>query len=329
MLREIPDLEVDARPTARHDSNAWLCFGDARVPVAVEFNRRVNAANAWQLVEHARARQDRPTLLVARETTSDARRILRDHDVAFVDGLGNAHIELPGLLFHVAGRQSKTRAASRPPTRLAGRAGVAAQALLLDPERDWRVTELAEEAMVSVGFAHRVLARLEDDGIVESFGAGPRRVRRIANATALLDLLAEESADRYASVHGYLLAQSPAQLVERLGAALDGADIKYALTGAAGAVLVAPSITAVPVVTAWTEEGLAAEQLLEALGAEPTADGHNLALRQSKGDVGLAFRQRIEELWVANRFRLYVDLRGDPRRGREQADNLRREVIGF
>jgi hypothetical protein len=32
---------------------------------------------------------------------------------------------------------------------------------------------------------------------------------------------------------------------------------------------------------------------------------------------------------VVNRFRLYVDLLDDPRRGREQADNLRREVIGF
>jgi hypothetical protein len=34
-------------------------------------------------------------------------------------------------------------------------------------------------------------------------------------------------------------------------------------------------------------------------------------------------------VWLANRFRVYVDLRSDPQRGAEQADHLRREAIGF
>ena len=58
-------------------------------------------------------------------------------------------------------------------------------------------------------------------------------------------------------------------------------------------------------------------------------DGHNVVFRRSDNDAGLAFRQQYGEMWIVNRFRLYVDLLDDPRRGREQADNLRREVIGF
>src|SRR3972149_5966128 len=72
--------------------------------------------------------------------------------------------------------------------RLKGKAGVVAQALLLHQDRAWQVKKLAEEARVSGGLAHRVLARLETEGIVAAQGTGPKRVRRITDPTALLDL---------------------------------------------------------------------------------------------------------------------------------------------
>ena len=42
-----------------------------------------------------------------------------------------------------------------------------------------------------------------------------------------------------------------------------------------------------------------------------------------------AFRKQVDGVWTANPFRLFFDLRQDPRRGREQAEQLRKEVIGF
>jgi hypothetical protein len=50
---------------------------------------------------------------------------------------------------------------------------------------------------------------------------------------------------------------------------------------------------------------------------------------QAPGDAPLAFRTKVDDIWTANPFRLYHDLRQDPQRGREQADRLRKEVIGF
>ncbi len=73
----------------------------------------------------------------------------------------------------------------------------------------------------------------------------------------------------------------------------------------------------------------AQRELCDAVGADQVSDGHNLVFLQAKGDTPLAFSERKEGLWLANRFRLYFDLRTNPRRGREQADNLRREIIGF
>ena len=269
-------------------------------------------------------------LLIADETTTEAREILRESGIAVIDGIGNAHVELPGMLIHLAGQPGARRRARGTTTpRLRGRAGVVAQALLLHPERAWQVQGLAQAARASVGLAHGVLARLEREGVVAVEGTGPKRLRRVTKPTALLDLWAEEQAERPLRTLGYLLGQTPRQVIERLGAGLGKAGIDYALTGPAGAALVAPFATAVPVADAWVSASAAPEELLRAVGADLVTDGHNVVLLQGKDDTPLEFREKKDDVSVANRFRLYADLLADPRRGREQARHLRQEVIGF
>jgi len=331
VLREIPGLTVIPQPGGTDRGiDAIVRFAGNRANVAVEFKQRANPATAWQLAAYARARPDIPLLLIAGETTAEARAILEDQGIAVIDGLGNAHIELPGLLFHLEGRRGQQRhAGTISPTRLRGKAGVVAQALLLHPERVWHVQDLAKEAQVSVALAHRVLARLEGERIVAAEGAGPNRVRHVTNSTALLDLWAEDQVERPARTLGYLLAQTPQQLIKKVGANLGRSGIDYALTGAAAGSLVAPFITAVPVVDLWVAATAAPEQLYEGTQADSVTNGHNVVFLQAKDDTPLAFREKASGLWVANRFRLYADLRNDPRRGREQAEHLRREVIRF
>lgn len=331
VLRGIPGLAVVAQPRLEeHRPDATLRFADREEIVAVEIKRRANAATAWQLVHYAELYPETPMLLIAAETTGDARRILTDHGIGFIDGLQNAHIELPGLMFHIQGRKRQRRAPGPvPPTRLRGKAGLAAQALLLQPERDWAVRDLADEAGVATGLAHRVLARLGKEGIVAVEGTGPRRVRRVTNPTALFDLWVEEQDDRPRRTLGYILAQTPQQLIGRLGTNLNRAGLDYALTGAAGASLLAPFVTAIPVTEIWVPATAAREELLRGAGADPVSEGQNVVFLQEKDDLPLAFREQANGVWIANRFRLFTDLRRDPRRGREQADHLRQEVIGF
>ena len=88
---------------------------------------------------------------------------------------GNMRVELPGLFVWTEGRPTSAPREKRyePPVKLTGKAAVAAQALLLEPLRWWQVHDLAHAANVSVGQAHRVLARLEREHLVEVEGAGP------------------------------------------------------------------------------------------------------------------------------------------------------------
>lgn len=331
VLRDVPGLAVVAQPwLGGHRPDAILRYADREQAVVVETKRRANAATAHQLAHSAQLYPEAPLLLIAAETTAEARQILAERGIGFIDGLQNVHVELPGLMFHIEGRKGQPTAGRKlPPTRLKGKAGVAAQALLLQPARAWAVRELAEEASVAVGLAHRVLARLEAEGLLTVEGAGPRRVRRLANPAALLDLWAEEQTDRTRRTFGYLLAQTPRQLIDRLGENFELNGIDYALTGAAGANLIAPFVTASPVVEVWVDATAADDELLRGTGAEPVTEGQNVVFLQEKDNLPLAFREQEGDLWVANRFRLYLDLRRDPRRGREQADHLRQEAIGF
>jgi len=333
ILREVPGVTVEAGGArGRGRGDAVLRFGPATEAVAVEVKRRANAATAWQIVQQSRTVPDGNLLLVAGATTAEAREILERHGVAVVDGLGNAHVELPGLLLHTEGQRGRRGDAprSRTQARLAGKGGVAAQALLLEPMREWKVQDLAGEAGVSIGLAHRVLARLETEGLVAAEGAGPRRVRRVADPTALLDLWAEENTDRSVQrMRAYRLAREPRALADAASAGLDAAGIDHAVTGAAAAARIAPFITAVPVAEIWIDPVASLEEAVAATGAELAETGHNLAFVQANGDEPLAFRHKVEGIWAVNPFRLFYDLRNDPRRGHEQAETLRREVIGF
>ncbi len=328
IMRAIPGLGVVAEPEGlRSAADAVVMFAGTEECVSIEFKTRVNASVAWQLVNLVQPHLEFPLVLIAAETTADARRILTEHGVAFIDGLGNVHIELPGLLFHIEG----TGRSARPPapSRLSGKAGLIAQALLLDPERAWRIKDLAEQTGVSTGLTHRVLSRLEVEGIVNTKGAGPLRTRHVTDPTALLDLWAEENVDRPVRTRGYMLAQTPRQLITGLGDGLDGAGIEYALTGAAAASIIAPFTTTVTVAEVWVAEAADPRKLLEHSSVTPVTEGHNIVFLQAAADAPLAFSKQYGNLWIVNQFRLYADLRRDRRRGVEQADHLRREVIGF
>lgn len=328
ILRQIPGLEAVAQPKGYAGRPDFVVhFAGRREPVLVEVKRTANAATARQLVATAATHPKHPLILVAGETTAEARNILDEHGIGVIDGLGNAHVQLPGLLLRVQGNRPQRR--HQPATRLRGKAGVVAQALLLEYERPWQIDDLAQRTGVSLGLAHRIMKRLEDEGVAVAEGTGPQRVRRIPNPAALLDLWTEEMDDKPRRTLAYLLAQTPRALVEELGANLARARIDHALTGAAAAMRLAPFVTAVPVVEVWVTATAAPEDLYDGAHADPVTDGHNVVFLQAKDDAPLAFREKVENLWLANRFRIYADLRRDPRRGREQADNFRREVIGF
>lgn len=323
ILRAIPGVTADVAPGASAD--AVVRYAGTAQAVAVEFRRQVNAATAYQLVHAPRAESSLPLLVIADTATSDARGLLEDNNIGLIDGHGYAHVLLPGLVLHYEGVRVPAQVS---PARLRGKAGVAAQVLLLDPERAWRVNDLAAIAGISVGLAHRVLARLEAEQLVEATGKGPGLTRTVTVPGALLDLWAEEELGQVrVSTSAYVLAQTPAQVIDRVTVGLADAGVAHAVTGAAAASLLAPFVTSIPVVEVWVPGNASTSALMAAAGASPVGSGFNVTFLTTADDTGLAFAEQRDGTWLANSIRVYGDLRRDPKRGAEQAQRLREEVL--
>lgn len=327
VLRALPTLGVTRGPDAEVQIK-----GRAH-PILIQAKRRVDAATAHAVVALARqAPLERDFLLVAEYTSAGARQILEVNGVAYLDGLGNASIRFPDLFVRTGSFSAAAVIAKRPPTRarLAGKAGLIAQALLLDRGRAWRVGDAAAKAGVSAGLAHRVLARLEEAAILAAEGSGPKKVRRLANPAALLDLWAEEEKEPGTRrTTAYVLTRPGIQLAAVLSERLSAVGIDHAVTGVAGAAILAPALTSVSVTQIRLTAEIPAVEALQALDARSTEEGSNLMLVQGADDAELRFRRRVAGTWLAAETRIYLDALRDPRRGKEQAQAFRASVLGI
>lgn len=328
IVAELPSVAVKRAPDAQ------LRLGGRTFRLDVKYKRRIGPAEAWQIANDLEQNCGAPraaVLAVADLTTASARRILVDHGIGYVDAAGNAHLDLPGIYFHIEKPEPRLETREKgAPIRLAGRAGVIAQALLLDPGREWRVAELAMRAGASVGLVHRVLRRLQETAIIGSQGANRASARVLTNPPALLDLWIEENRDRGVHRQGtYVLPPRSGDIVQVLEKRLRQGDFAHALTSTAAAARLAPFVTTEPVPTYWIDADQPLTTVVEALKAEVVESGANVVLMQARDDAPLAFADEHNGVRFANVFRIYHDARLDPRRGLEQAEHLRREVIGW
>ena len=337
LLRALPGAPVvgEALPGSTDDGS--LRFSDAGLVLRVEQKAHVDPVIAHSIEARNAGRSD-PLLVVARTTNSVARDILESHRIGYVDAAGNAAIDLPGL--HVrtgslvrtgsftAGAVIAPAADVPASPRLAGKAGLIAQALILEPERAWTLDAMAERAGVSTALAHRVFSRLERATVLAAHGRGPRKTRRVASPAALLDLWAEEAAEskeRRAAAYALLRGDGTRELSSRLAKH----DLAHAVTGVAAAVRRVAFLTSVLVTEIRVEAARMPDEVAAAADARLVEEGANLVLVQGPDDAELRYRREVDGVWLAAETRVYLDALRDPRRGAEQAREYRGQVFGF
>src|SRR5881628_2784925 len=89
-------------------------------------------------------------------------RILKSHNLGYVDLSGNCSLAFENVLIEKDGKRN-VRPSTRPLRSLfAPRATRVVRVLLAEPSRAWRLEELAKAAAVSLGHSHNVVKRLED-----------------------------------------------------------------------------------------------------------------------------------------------------------------------
>ena len=155
------DHPIDGRIDFDHGDDRYALVIEAKSNGAPRFVR----AAVFQLKGYlAASRESRPPdvdrhflpMLVAPYLSPASRSICLEHDVAYVDLLGNAHLAFDNVYIDraVADRpKSETRALR---SIFAPKAAAILRVLLRDPAKAWRVTELAQAANASLGHVSNV-----------------------------------------------------------------------------------------------------------------------------------------------------------------------------
>jgi hypothetical protein len=212
------------------------------------------------------------------------------------------------------------------------------QQLLTDHDRDWTVTELAEVTGTSMGQAHNVLRRLDQEGFLDEQRDGKARRRRVTNPTDLADWLARVPAARkfHARQRAYLHSPTPGGLVTQLAYNAHQTQLRWALSGAAAArtwgavssVGGAGGATAVPVLMVRVDPDIPLTEAAQQLRLEPVDSGHNLLLISDVGELGIHNAARNGPVAMAPMIRVWLDMLSEPR-GEDAAALFREAALGY
>lgn len=250
--------------------------------------------------------------------------LLRRNGQGYLDLSGNCSLAFDNVLIEKEGKPN-LRPSTRPLKSLfAPRATRVVRVLLVDPPHRWRLEELAKVARVSLGHAHNVVKRLEELAWVE------RDDRQRIHLGKPADLL-ESWLDNYSyRKNGTATYFSPERVnrkvMAEVGRVAQAEGRRYAFTLHSGAALVASRVR-VPAIYCYLE-------------GEPDSLARSLGLRPGEGEGNVHLLNPYDEgvfhaplakggLAVVCLPQLYVDLYHYERQGREQAEYLRREAMGY
>ena len=185
--------------------------------------------------------------------------------------------------------------------------------------------------MVSPATASQMLTELERFDWVTSRGQGPNKERRLVEPGSLLDAWAQQLVSlRPPGMRRYFVPSTDVEkLIDRIGFVCDAHSVEYTITHEAAAQRYTPFLSGVSQVRCRILAGGAAEAAIGQLEARVVNEGANLVLLEAKSHGDFLFRERIRDVWLASPIQVYLDLLRGEGRGKEMADHLRRERIGF
>lgn len=273
--------------------------------------------------------EDAVGLMAAPFITPQARSQLTQQSIGYWDRSGSLYLETPAALYDI--ERPALVPSKRPLKKLfQGSAAQVIHALLIEPERNWKVIELADRAEVAQSHAHDVLKALEAEEFIDRTGSGPATRRRLIAPGRLLDSWAETySLSQFDIETFYYWTSSEEKLAEFAGEILRSAEIEFALTATSGAIRREPYVWQESVTTIIVNNGLTTRDALERIGVSRVDEGENLVILSTQQRSPLMYRQKVGQVWLASDIQIYLDLMASPGRGKDQAAHLRQHKIRF
>jgi hypothetical protein len=251
--------------------------------------------------------------------------LCRSQGVSYLDEAGNCRLSAPGFFLQVDGRKPVRAAKQGRVDPFATKSSRIARVLLGSPKRDWQVQELADEAQVSLGLVAKVKRTLLDQAFVEEQN---RRVH-LRDPQGLLDAWAanyELSRERVA----LYVMQKTGEAERKIAGWCSKQAVRFAVSDLAAAWWLNPTVR-YHLSTIYVEPREHADvvtELMRYLEAKRVNSGANLVLVIPDDPFLLYQSRKVDGVDVVSPVQLYLDLRKQPGRGEEAAQEiLNREIM--
>lgn len=347
-LRQLPD--VDARESvmqpAPHDHrgiDAKVEFSTGRRSylLLVEVKKSVYPRDVpqalWQLDRymatsgHSERKKHVVPLLAAESISPGAKDLLKSENCGFFDTGGSLFIPARGAYVYIEKPPPKTLQKTVG-SLFRGKRSQVLHTLLIRHDEWFGVKELAELAEVSPATTSETLSALERFEWLTVKGQGPSKERRLTDPGALLDEWQKQAlaAPRRGTYRRFYVPMSDADAIaHRLALICERLSLDYALTEQSAAQTYAPFLTSVSRVTCRLTFSHLKDELYAELEARPVNEGANLGVIETRSHGEFLFREQVGPLWLASPVQVYLDLLRSGGRGKEMAEYLRQERIGF
>lgn len=259
-------------------------------------------------------------MFVAPYISEKTAEMLRNAGVGFLDLAGNCFMSFGGLYIQKEGKKNPYSNRRKFNSLFKIKASRVLRVLLLNPNRYWKITPLAKEAKVSVGHVYNVKMELinRELAVVDSRGI------RLSEPKNLLQEWCNNYQFEGIQFQSFYSLSRTDQLEKQIDEVCNKQNMRYALSGFAGAARLAPFVR-YHRIHCYVENSI--DDLAKHLDLKSVTSGENIIF-MNPPDGGVFYdTQRIEGMHVVSPIQLYLDLNTLSDRGKEAADFINHEVI--
>ena len=250
------------------------------------------------------------------------RRLCAEAGVSWVDLSGNAWIDAPEKQIRFVGHKNRFASAGRPANVFAPRSSRVVRALLMESERAFTQTELAEASGTDKGRVSRLVKRLETMGLV----VREQRTLRLKDPSLALEAWREAyDFEKHDVKRGHVAVRDPQELILSIRNSAGAFGLSWALTGLAAAWQMT-HFAMFRLVTVFVRER-PPEEWLDQIGFREDARGANLWVVRPVDDAVLVGAAPFDGLPCVHPIQVYLDLKAQPERAAEAAADLRKRLI--
>ncbi len=326
-------LGVPAMGSVGPDFQGTLKVQDREFPVAIEVKNAGGTATFREAARQIKAysSQGEAIPFVAGQFFGEkTRQVAKEEGVGIMDLAGNFYLKKDDILIEKIVNKNPFSKKAVLKNLFAPISSRITRVLLVQPRKVWLLSELADEAKVSLGQTHKTVDRMIEEELVE----WSENNKLVLKDPARLLKAWEDTYPSYESQKFTFYSFEQDQSVVMNSLLKKAKDISFALSFFSGADLVAPFIRGVNKVQLYVRNQADVERLKGLLELQEVKSGANVEI-YIPYDEGVFYKAlKVDastqvDVPVVSNVQLYMDLFNNPARGKEQAEHLRELKLGF